>query len=96
MVLECCRTARARYLITGDRDLLELAPEVTQKPGLRGVSGFWHHGHTWTRLCGPNRESAERGPSLINSERLSVRQITALSIRRDVCFAWIQVPPLSS
>ncbi|MCX8103190.1 MAG: putative toxin-antitoxin system toxin component, PIN family [Candidatus Bipolaricaulota bacterium] len=25
-VLECCRAARARFLITGDRDLLELDP----------------------------------------------------------------------
>ncbi|MCC6764229.1 MAG: putative toxin-antitoxin system toxin component, PIN family [Deltaproteobacteria bacterium] len=33
MVLECCRAARARFLITGDRDLLSL--DVTGTAGLR-------------------------------------------------------------
>lgn len=33
MVLECCRAARARFLITGDRDLLSL--DVAGTAGLR-------------------------------------------------------------
>jgi len=35
MVLECCRAARASFLITGDRDLLDLATRVASVAGLR-------------------------------------------------------------
>jgi putative PIN family toxin of toxin-antitoxin system len=35
MVLECCRAARATVLITGDSDLLDLAPVVPRVSGLR-------------------------------------------------------------
>jgi putative PIN family toxin of toxin-antitoxin system len=35
MVLDCCRAARAAVLITGDDDLLELAPLVSRVSGLR-------------------------------------------------------------
>jgi predicted nucleic acid-binding protein len=35
MVLECCRAARASVLITGDRDLLDLAGRVGRTVGLR-------------------------------------------------------------
>jgi putative PIN family toxin of toxin-antitoxin system len=38
MVLECCRAARASVLITGDRDLLELATKVPQIAGLRRLA----------------------------------------------------------
>lgn len=34
MVLECCCAARARFLITGDRDLLELEPQKLQRARL--------------------------------------------------------------
>ncbi len=35
IVLECCRAARARLLITGDRDLLELSSHALRKVSLR-------------------------------------------------------------
>ncbi|MBI1743109.1 putative toxin-antitoxin system toxin component, PIN family [Candidatus Acetothermia bacterium] len=35
MVLECCRAARARFLITGDKDLLELEGEMLQSARLQ-------------------------------------------------------------
>ncbi|MCL6642415.1 MAG: putative toxin-antitoxin system toxin component, PIN family [Candidatus Bipolaricaulota bacterium] len=35
IVLECCRAAQARFLITGDRDLLELSTDVLRKVSLR-------------------------------------------------------------
>ncbi|MGH7785485.1 MAG: putative toxin-antitoxin system toxin component, PIN family [Candidatus Binatia bacterium] len=35
MVLECCLTARAHHLITGDRDLLDLRVAVAGIPGLK-------------------------------------------------------------
>jgi hypothetical protein len=35
MVLECCVAARATVLITGDSELLELAPGVSRVSGLR-------------------------------------------------------------
>lgn len=35
MVLECCRSARARFLITGDKDLLEIRQEELEQVGLR-------------------------------------------------------------
>ena len=35
MLLECCQAARATVLITGDRDLLDLAPKVRTVVGLR-------------------------------------------------------------
>ncbi len=38
MVLECCRAARASVLITGDRDLLDLAASVPRTPGLRRLA----------------------------------------------------------
>jgi putative PIN family toxin of toxin-antitoxin system len=38
MVLECCRAARASVLITGDRDLLDLARTVTRTAGLRRLA----------------------------------------------------------
>lgn len=34
MVLECCLTARANVLITGDKDLLELGSDVLRRVGL--------------------------------------------------------------
>lgn len=34
MVLECCRAARARFLITGDRDLLELDQQALKEASL--------------------------------------------------------------
>jgi predicted nucleic acid-binding protein len=34
MVLECCRAARASVLITGDRDLLDLAERAPRTAGL--------------------------------------------------------------
>jgi predicted nucleic acid-binding protein len=38
MVLECCRAARASVLITGDRDLLDLAGTVARIAGLRRLA----------------------------------------------------------
>jgi len=38
MVLECCRAARASVLITGDRDLLDLAATVPRTAGLRRLA----------------------------------------------------------
>lgn len=38
MVLECCRAARASVLITGDRDLLDLAERVRRIAGLRRLA----------------------------------------------------------
>ena len=38
MVLECCRAARASVLITGDRDLLDLAEKVPRAAGLRRLA----------------------------------------------------------
>ena len=38
MVLECCRAARASVLITGDRDLLDLAATAPRTAGLRRLA----------------------------------------------------------
>ncbi len=38
MVLECCRAARATVLITGDRDLLDLAAQAIRTAGLRRLA----------------------------------------------------------
>lgn len=38
MVLECCRAARASVLMTGDQDLLDLAPKVPHSAGLRRLA----------------------------------------------------------
>jgi len=38
MVLECCRAARASVLITGDRDLLDLAGKASRTAGLRRLA----------------------------------------------------------
>jgi len=35
MVLECCRSARARFLITGDKDLLEIGRAKLKQAGLQ-------------------------------------------------------------
>jgi predicted nucleic acid-binding protein len=37
MILECCMAARADYLITGDKDLLEIDSKALKRVGLKSL-----------------------------------------------------------
>jgi len=37
MIVDCCLAARAKILVTGDRDLLDITPDKLRAGGLRGL-----------------------------------------------------------